>query len=230
SSGDRGAWFNFTRLVEPGLYYVYDPKSQVRSHPFEVAEDVYVKVLKTAQRMFYFNRANFEKKKPYACQGERCWTHGVDYMGRGQDKEARSVTDRKNGKAARDLSGGWWDAGDTNKYVTFALEAVHQLLTAYDEHPAAFTDDFGIPESGNGVPDLIDELSVELDWLKKMQPADLEGGALLKVGNIEHGDPVPEESRFPRYYYPAPCSSATIALSSMFAHAAVVLRNLPGFQ
>lgn len=230
NSGDRGAWFNFTRLVEPGLYYVYDPKNQVRSHPFEIAEDVYVKVLKTAERMFYFNRANSEKKKPFACQGERCWLQGVDYMGSGQDKEARSAADPKNAKTARDLSGGWWDAGDTNKYVTFSNDAVHQLLTAYQEHPEAFTDDFGIPESGNGVPDVIDEVLIELDWLKKMQPSDLEGGALLKVGNLEHGDPVPEESRFPRYYYPAPCSSATIVLAGEFAHAAVVLRSLPGFQ
>jgi endoglucanase len=276
NSGDRGSWFNFTRLEEPGLYYVYDPRNQVRSHPFEIAEEVYSKVLKTAARMFYFNRANFEKKKPYACLGDRCWPQGVDYMGSGQDGEARSIADlgnapsaqsaeaetqlETNGKAhahanahaksktkakgkarrdrkakravtsARDLSGGWWDAGDTNKYVTFSNDAVHQLLTAFEEHPAAFTDDFGIPESGNGTPDLIDELLVELKWLVKMQPDDLEGGALLKVGNIEHGDPVPEESHFPRYYYPAPCSSSTIALAGELAHAAAVLRNLAGFQ
>jgi hypothetical protein len=151
-------------------------------------------------------------------------------MGPRQDKEARSVTDRDNAKTARDLSGGWWDAGDTNKYVTFSNEPVHQLLTAYQERPAVFRDDFGIPESGNGLPDLIDEILIELDWLKKMQPDDLEGGALLKLGNIEHGDPLPEESRFPRFYYPGPCSSATIALASEFAHAAIVLRELAGYQ
>ena len=60
NSGDRGYWFNFTKLKEPGLYYVYDPKNQVRSHPFEIGEDVYDRVLKTALRMFYFNRANFD--------------------------------------------------------------------------------------------------------------------------------------------------------------------------
>jgi endoglucanase len=230
NSGDRGSWFNFTRLDQPGLYYVYDPTNQVRSYPFEIGEDVYRKVLKTAERMFYFNRANFEKRKPYACQGERCWTQGVDYMGPGQDKQARSVSDRANAETERDLSGGWWDAGDPNKYVTFSNEPVHQLLTAYQEHPEAFTDDFGIPESGNGTPDLIDEVLVELDWLKKMQPDDLEGGALLKLGNVDYNDPLPEESKFPRFYYPGPCSSATIALSSEFAHAAIVLRDLPGFQ
>ena len=229
-SGDRGSWFNFTKLEEPGLYYVFDPEHQQRSYPFEIAEDVYVKVLATAMRMFYFNRANFEKKAPFACLGERCWPHGVDYLGPGQDGSARSVLDRGNAKTARDLRGGWWDAGDVNKYVTLSNEAVHQLLSAYDERPDAFTDAFGIPESGNGTPDVIDEVLVELEWLKRMQPDDLEGGALLKVGNIEHGDPVPEESHMPRYYYPGACSSATISLASELAHAAAVLRNLPGQQ
>ncbi|HEU4582474.1 MAG TPA: glycoside hydrolase family 9 protein [Polyangiaceae bacterium] len=227
NSGDRGSWFNFTRLKDPGLYYVYDPQHQVRSHPFEIAEDVYDKVLKTALRMFYFNRANFEKKKPFACQGERCWLQGVDNVGPHQDKEARSVTDRNNKKTERDLSGGWWDAGDTNKYVTFSAEPVHQLLTAYEERPEVFSDDFGIPESQNGLPDLIDELLVEISWLEKMQPKDLEGGVLLKEGDIEHGEPIPEKSDFPRYYYPEPCSSAAIVAAGEFAHAALVLRDFP---
>ena len=229
-SGDRGSWFNFTKLEEPGLYYVFDPERQVRSHPFEIAEDVYVKVLKTATRTFYFNRANFEKKAPFACVGDRCWAQGVDYLGPAQDGAARSVLDRENQKTARDLRGGWWDAGDVNKYVTFSGEAVHQLLSAYDERPEAFTDDFGIPESGNGIPDLIDELLVELAWLKRMQPDDLGGGVLPKLGNVDHGDPLPEASRMPRYYYPAPCSSATISLAGELAHAAAVLRNVPGQQ
>jgi endoglucanase len=225
NSGDRGAWFNFTPLREPGLYFVYDPEHRQRSHPFEIAAEVYDKVLKTAQRMFYFNRANFEKKKPFACQGQRCWLQGADYLGEHQDKAARSVTDPDNPKTARDLSGGWWDAGDTNKYVTFSAEPVHQLLTAYEERPEAFGDDLGIPESGNGIPDLIDELLVELSWLEKMQPDDLGGGVLLKMGNIEHGDPLPEASKFPRYYYPEPCSSAAIVAAGEFAHAALVLRD-----
>src|SRR5262245_33867342 len=60
TSGDRGAWFDFSALTTPGLYYVFDAKNAVRSHPFEIGDDVYRRVLKTAMRMFYFNRANVE--------------------------------------------------------------------------------------------------------------------------------------------------------------------------
>jgi hypothetical protein len=214
----------------PGLYYVFDPKNQVRSHPFEIGENVYAKVLVTAFKAFYFNRANVEKKPPYSCVGKRCWNHGADNLGPGQDKEVRSVTERDNPKTARDLSGGWWDAGDTNKYVTFANDAFHQLLTAYEERPKTFGDDFGIPESGNGIPDLIDEIVVELELLKKMQPEDLKGGAILKMGNVEYGDPVPDQSKFLRFYYPKPCSSATIVMAGQLAHAALVLQTFPRFK
>ncbi len=232
TAGDRGSWFDFSEVKEDGAYFVFDPKSGFRSFRFEINKDVYRDVLKAAQRMFYFNRANFAKQKPFACVKDKCWLQGVDYMGPGQDKEVHSLKDKTNAKTARDLSGGWWDAGDTNKYVTFTESVMHQLLSAYEEHPAPFTDDFNIPESGNGLPDLIDEIKLELDWLVKMQPADLGGGALIKMGNIEHGDPVPEESKFPRYYYPEPCSSSTITLASVFSHAALVLRKfdkLKGF-
>jgi endoglucanase len=227
TAGDRGSWFDFSALATPGLYYVFDAKNGVRSHPFEIADDVYRRVLKTAMRMFYYNRANFEKKAPHACVGKRCWLHGVDYMGPGQDKEVRSVTERDNPKTARDLSGGWWDAGDVNKYVTFANDAFHQLITAYEERPKAFTDDYGIPESGNGIPDIVDEIVVELDWLVKMQPKDLGGGVIVKMGNIEHGDPLPDQSKFPRFYYPKPCSSATIAFAGEIAHAALLVKRFP---
>jgi endoglucanase len=230
SAGDRGFWFDFSEVTRPGSYFIFDRKNGVRSARFEIDKDVYRDVLKAAVRMFYFNRANFAKEKPFACVGEKCWLHGVDYLGPGQDKEARSVLDKDNEKTARDLSGGWWDAGDTDKYTTFTYSVMHQLLSAFEDNPSPFTDDYNIPESGNGVPDLIDEIKYELDFLKKMQPADLGGGALLKMGNIEYGDPVPEESKFKRYYYPAPCSSATITLASVFAHASLTLSKLDGFK
>ena len=80
------------------------------------------------------------------------------------------------------------DAGDTNKYVTFAQSAVLQLLDAYRMSPAVFRDDFGIPESGNGLPDLLDELKWELDFLRRMQDASGTHGLFLKVGVDSYTD------------------------------------------
>lgn len=227
SSGDRGFWFDFSALSEPGSYCILDLENGFRSDRFEVRGSVYRDALRAAVKMFYFQRANVAKRKPYACVGEKCWIAAPDYVGPNQDKAARSVRDRSNPATARDLSGGWWDAGDVNKYVTFARAPLHQLLAAYAERPTVFSDDFVIPESGNGVPDLLDEIKVELDWLMKMQPADLKGGVLLKMGNVDFQDPIPAKSRFSRFYYPEPCSSSTVSVAGVFAHAALVMRQLP---
>jgi endoglucanase len=230
SSGDRGYWFDFSALNAEGSYCVVDKERGLRSYRFDVRKSVYRDLLRAALKVFYFQRANVRKERPHACAGQKCWVAGADYVGAGQDLEARSVRDRSNPKTARDLSGGWWDAGDVNKYVTFSQAPVHQLLTAYSDRPGVFGDDFGIPESGNGIPDILDELKVELDWMRRMQPADLNGGVLIKVGNVDYGDPIPERSRLPRFYYPEPCSAATITAAGIFAHAALVLRELPALK
>jgi endoglucanase len=217
SSGDSGWWFDFGSVKTQGTYFVYDAQRNVRSATFNIAPDVYQAVLKAAVRMFYYQRSSFAKKTP---QAQACWIDDPAYVSPGQDTQARDVTDRENRSKIRNLAGGWFDAGDTNKYVTFAATAVHQLLTAFQENQAAFTDDFGIPESGNGVPDILDEVHWETDWLQRMQYPD--GSSALKVGEIVDATGTrPGLDSNPRYYVPG-CTSATIAAAGMFAHAALV--------
>jgi len=217
SSGDAGWWFDFSKLQTEGTYFIYDEARKARSATFRIAPQVYAAVLKAAVKTFYYQRSGFAKQAPAA---DACWIDDVSFLGPGQDLEARDITDRKNAAKARNVSGGWFDAGDTNKYVTFASVAVHQLLGAYQDNPTAFTDDFGIPESGNGVPDLLDEVKWEMDWLRRMQNAD--GSVALKVGTLEHTRGVkPSLDRNARFYIPS-CSSSTIAAAGMYAHAALV--------
>lgn len=216
ASGDTGWWFDFSDVREPGTYFVHDEQNGVRSGVFRIDAGVYVPVLKAAMRTFFYQRSGFAKQAPWA---EECWTDTPAYLGPDQDLEARDVTDRTNDDRRRNLSGGWFDAGDTNKYVTFATPPVHQLLTAFEQNPSVFTDDFGIPESGNGIPDLIDEVKWEINWLKRMQFGD--GSVALKVGALDHASSErPGLDHSARYYVPA-CSSATIASAGMFAHAAL---------
>jgi hypothetical protein len=214
SSGDRGWWFDFSALAQPGRYVVVDVERHQRSPAFDIDPQVYAGALKAAMRMYFYQRSGFAKRPPYA---QACWTDAAAYLGPGQDTEARDISDRDNPGKRRDLSGGWFDAGDTNKYVPNAVQPVHQLLDAYRDNPEAFGDDFDIPESGNGIPDLIDEVKWETDWLKKMQYPD--GSVALKVGEIVYAPASPPSSdRNARYYVPA-CTSSTIAAAGMFAHA-----------
>jgi hypothetical protein len=225
SSGDDGWWFDFSSVKVPDRYFIYDTQRKLRSPTFSIGDDVYKKVLAAALRVFYYQRNGMAKTAPHA---EPCWTDAAAYLGPDQDSQAHDVNDRDNPAKVRDLRGGWFDAGDTNKYVTFAAQPVHQLLTAYQDHPAAFTDDLNIPESGNGIPDVLDEVKWELDWLQRMQYPD--GSVALKLGAIINVNPSPPSSdRTPRFYIPA-CSSATIAAAGMFAHAAYVFAGFPALS
>lgn len=222
SSGDVGWWFDFSALSAPGRYYVFDPERRVRSAAFEIGPRVYHDLLRIVSRTYFYQRSAFDKKAPFA---DACWVDAAAYVGPGQDREARSVDHQDDASSARDLSGGWFDAGDTNQYVTEATRAVHPLLTAFESFPDGFGDDFGIPESGNGIPDLLDEVRWEIDWLKKMQRPD--GASLLKLGVLGHGWASPPSSdKRPRFYVPE-CTSATIASAGMMAHAAAVFGRFP---
>jgi len=222
-SGDRGWWLDFSELTTPGNYYVFDPGSGERSATFVIGDDVYAEVMKDAGRAFFYNRCNAPKTAPFA---ESNWTDGMNFNNPLQDTECSYVNDRENAGLRRDLSGGWFDAGDYNKYVTFAKGAVQPLLWAYVESPAAFTDAWNIPESGNGIPDLLDEVKWEIDWLRKMINPD--GSVILKMGSIEHSDnaAAPPSANTDRRYYGPICTSASIAASAMLAQAATVFGEI----
>lgn len=222
SSGDVGWWFDFSAVDKPGKYYVYDVEMKRRSATFRVDREVYRDMFKSVMRMYYYQRSAFEKKAPYA---EACWVDGAAHIGPGQDREARDITDPNNTAKARDLSGAWFDAGDMNKYVLNIVQPMHQMLMSYRDNPKAFTDDFNIPESGNGVPDIIDEFHWGLEWLKKMQYADGTSAAKVGARKWEPSDP-PSTDKAKRFYIPA-CTSATIAASGMFAHAAQSFAQFP---
>lgn len=224
ASGDRGWWFDFSDLDEPGTYYLVDTEAGIRSHPFDVDPAVYDEVLRAALRVFWYNRANHDH--PAELAGP--WADGPAMIGPGQDGEARSIDDPEDPATARDLSGGWFDAGDTNKYVTFAAEPVHALLAAYARGPELFDDDLGITESGNGIPDIVDEIRWETAWMERMQLDD--GGVLIKVGNVDYAQTrIPSEDRQSRFYEEV-CSSSTIAAAGVYAHAAVVFGELPELE
>ncbi len=226
-SGDIGWQFDFTNLTTTGNYYIYDEENNTKSHEFTISESVYNDVLKAATKMFYYNRCNMEKAAPYA---DTKWLDANNFNNPLQDANCRFIEDPSNSALEKDLSGGWFDAGDYNKYVTFTHSTLHHLLYAFSENSDVFTDDWNIPESGNNIPDLLDEINWEMEWLEKMTNAD--GSVHIKMGNKNYSENIsspPSTNTDPRYYGPT-CSSAAISVASVFAHAALVYDQVNGLE
>lgn len=222
SSGDKTWWFDFTALTTPGDYLVRDIERGVDSPTFTIGNDVYNPVLKTAFKTLYYQRAGFAKSAPYAAKGYR---DGASHIGKGQDGEARLFSAKDDASTARDLRGGWYDAGDYNKYTNWTANYVNTLLHSYIENPSVWTDDFDIPESGNGIPDILDEIKWGLDWLERMQNDD---GSMLSVMSLDEGSP-PSSAKGPSFYGPEN-TSATLTSAGAFAFAAQLMGDFPALS
>lgn len=79
-----------------------------------------------------------------------------------------------------DVSGGHHDAGDYSKYTINSAALIHLLVFAADNFPGAGDlDNLGLPESGDGKSDLLQEAGIEAAFLSKMQ--DIDGGFYFLV-------------------------------------------------
>jgi endoglucanase len=217
ASGDKVWWFDFSSVQTEGTYYVLDETNNARSATFIIADTVYKNVLKAAVKSFYYQRAGFAKTAAYAGIG---WADGASHTGPLQDKNCRIYNDHNNAATEKDLSGGWYDAGDYNKYTPWTANYIVALLHSYKENPSLWTDDLNIPESGNGIPDLMDEVKWGMDWLLKMQQAN---GSSLCVMGLATASP-PSAAGGQSTYGPA-TTNATMRSAAAFALGAKYFRQ-----
>lgn len=217
-SGDKIWWFDFSELTTPGLYYVFDEANNAKSYNFRIANNVYNEVLKQAVRTFFYQRAGFAKSLPYA---EADWVDAASHIGNLQDKNCRLYNNKDDASTERDLHGGWYDAGDYNKYTAWTCNYIESMMLAYLENPEIWTDDYNIPESGNKIPDLLDEAKWGLDWVLRMQE---DNGSVLCVMGLGHASP-PSSAKEQSLYGPA-TSIATWSTAKACAIAAKVYAQI----
>lgn len=216
-SGDRAWRVDFSTMTTPGVYYLLDADAKVRSDLFRVSDDVYRLALRHAFRTFFYQRAGAEKKAEFA--GE-AWADAASHVGPGQDKNARLYGQTGDAATERDLSGGWYDAGDLNRYTPWTADYIVTLLRAYEEAPTVFGDDFGLPESGNGQSDLLDEVRFGLEHLARTQS---ESGGCISILGVASGSP-PSAAVGASVYGPE-TTNATLRAGIAFAWASRLFRG-----
>jgi endoglucanase len=167
-SGDRVQAADFSALAQPGTY-VLDVPGVGRSVPFAVGDDVFARPLYLAMRSFYGQRCGtavdlgpeFPGYRYPACHREGAW----------------HASSGKTG--ARASEKGWHDAGDYGRYVVNSGITTGTLLWAYEMFGDRLKGlKLDLPESGNALPDVLDEVRWNLEWMLSMQDED--GGAFHK--------------------------------------------------
>lgn len=153
---EYNSYGDFSELTRPGTYYIEAPVLG-RSYPFVIDDGVYDGIFREACKQYYYNRCGITLTARYA--GERA--HNACHTGKAVLREDTSVS--------MDVSGGWHQDENGRKDVVTAAQAMSVMLLSYELYGSSFTDDMEIPESGNGIPDILDEIRYEAEWLLKMQ-------------------------------------------------------------
>ena len=230
ASGDQVHSVDFSAWTTPGTGYSIRVGSET-SHPFPIGADIYRKLKYDALAYFYQTRSGIPIAMPYV--GDPRLVRAAGHPG---DRSVPCAPDAQCDYSL-DVSGGWYDAGDYGKYVVNGAVAVWTLLDEYERarYLGSSSGDFAdgkmsIPENHNGVPDLLDEVRWELEFLMKMQVP--EGRPLAGMAHHKIHDNAwtalatrPDETPMPRFLRPV-STAATLDLAAVAAQCARIWKAL----
>ncbi len=204
---------DFSSFTQPGEYYL-QVEGVGDSDTFVIGDDVYSALHDAVLKAYYFNRASTALEESYAGQWARPAGH--------PDTEVRvhssaASTARPEGTIISSPKG-WYDAGDFGKYTVNSGISVFTMLAAYEHFPTFYANrDVNIPESGDDMPDILDEVRWNLDWLATMQDED--GGVYHKLTTLNFAGAVMPADGTAQRYVIGKATAPTLDFAAMMAMA-----------
>ncbi len=223
-SGKRCQIVNFSALDEVGEYtmMVSNPSFSEAAH-FIIKNHPYRELTRAALRAYYHQRASMATEEPYAEGYARPAGHPDDHV---LVHASAATAERPEGTVIAS-PGGWYDAGDYNKYIVNSGYTMGVWLMAYEFNRDYFdTLNLNIPVTGNPssvtppCPDMLAEAMYNIRWMMTMQ--DTDGGVYHKLTepNFE-GFIRPDQCKKPRYVV-MKTTAATLDFAATMALAARV--------
>jgi hypothetical protein len=115
-----------------------------------------------------------------------------------------------------DTSGGHHDAGDYSKYTINCASLTHGLMFSVDSLAGvASLDNLGIPESGDGISDILQETKWEADFLTKIQDSDGGFYFLVYPQNREYENDVTPDQGDAQVVWPKTTSATAAAVAAL---------------
>jgi endoglucanase len=175
---------DFSPLAMPGTYGV--SVNGAVSHPFVIATGVYGRLYRDAARVFDIIRSGVAINDPIT---------GVMHP----PSHTMDAALRDKPGMSRDMTGGWYNAGDFGKWVHTAAITTSYMMWLHELRGTVIDGvNLEMADSVAGVPDLLTEARWGLTWMLKMQNAD--GSVYHKVDtepNFAWGDG-PDMDPYPR--------------------------------
>lgn len=227
-TGEEVLELDFSGFKTPGAYVLRVP-GLGSSDPFRINDDTMAEAFFIHARGLFHQRCGIAKTAPYTWWTQKiCHEHcfrgtfppdlGHYYKDNSKssrrdygffDSSGKSITVnhfnliKKNApKVPRMVNapGGWHDAADWDRRPMHMC-IVGELVSVYLLKPGNFSDgQLNLPESGNGIPDILDEARWGLEHLRRVQQPD--GGVGTWLETIRHphsGDGMASDDKLPYY-------------------------------
>ena len=143
--------------LQSGTYYIVI-EGIGRSFYFGVGEKYSRKIAGTHVRGLYHQRCGIALEQPYTNYNRGICHQQVAFtMYPGNGNEGQGWINVPTGAEMHDIAGGYHDAGDFDRRVYHTIIPL-LMLNYYEAFQDHFIDNqYNIPESGNGIPDFLDE-------------------------------------------------------------------------
>ena len=194
-SGEKVALADFSDLTTEGVYYL-EAEGIGRSYDFFIGHRAQTGTARSALKAYYFNRASTALTEEFAGR----WMREAGHPDTEVLVHSSAATEKRPAGTKISAPKGWYDAGDYNKYIVNSGISVYTLLSAYQQYPEFFNNlETNIPESGDAIPDLLDEVMWNLEWMLDMQDPN-DGGVYHKLTTANFsGAVMPDQATATRY-------------------------------
>ena len=191
-SGKPRQLVDFSALTTPGVYNLH---ANGLTALLTITDRPYRLLTRQALRAFYHQRTAMPIEEPFAEGYARPAGHPDNHV----LVHPSAATDERPANTVIASPGGWYDAGDYNKYIVNSGYTIGVFLMAYEQQSAYYdTLSLNIPESSLRVPDMLAEAMYNIRWMLTMQ--DTDGGVYHKLTNPEFESFIrPDECQKPRY-------------------------------
>ena len=190
-SGDNVCKLDFSDYTTPGTYYLRIKGENWRSFTFRIANDIYSadshNLLTDALNYFYQNRSGMSVEEQYISSGDASkLAHKAEHANDTAYVQKKWYNNYQTDKEASETyasskitaNGGWYDSADYTKSMinggmsAWTLQNMYERAILRDGYEGKFDDGSGtvlIPETGDAVPDILNEAAYELDWMAQMK-------------------------------------------------------------
>ena len=213
---------DFSGFTKPGEYRL-SVAGVGTSYPFKIENNVQQNVAKGVIKAYYFMRASTPLTSKYAGK----WTRAEGHPDNKVLVHPSAANDKRPAGTIISSPGGWYDAGDYNKYVVNSGISTSTLLSIYEDFPAyTKTVKLNIPESRNALPDVLDEVLWNLRWMLTMQDPN-DGGVYHKLTNAAFDKfEMPDKDKTPRYVVQKG-TAAALDFAAVMAQASRIFKQFP---